>query len=112
MFSTLSLTLYSTLVLLTLINLNDPYRNTEDGFHTPRPKKNDDDNQDMVTRIKKIISSFQEGFVRSFIDYGPPYADADEDLPPFGLITICAEFKMKLFELHGLLNQRANPNDR
>jgi len=69
-------------------------------------------NTDPLSLLKYAIRSVQEGVVGAFIDYGPPYAGPDEDVPLYGLNTECCNFNVKVFAVHNLLNMRANPNDR
>lgn len=49
--------------------------------------------------------------MKTVVDYGPPYKNV-EDIPPYAVITECADFNCNLYNLHNLLNKAQDPNDR
>jgi hypothetical protein len=65
----------------------------------------EDENLTMGDALKKMSKEF----VKVFIDYGPPYTTEPETLTG-SLVDECSEPDMSLFNLHMLLNDRADPN--
>lgn len=70
----------------------------------------DDDDEDEGPRtIGDIAKKAAADFVKVFVDYGPAYTDEPETLEG-SLIDECAELSPNLITIHGLLNDRADPN--
>jgi hypothetical protein len=57
----------------------------------------------ILQRINRAIDRTKRAFARSFVDYGPPYATWEID---GSLNETCSQPKIKITELHSLLNQR------
>ena len=64
---------------------------------------------DMIERFKDMIAEASQEFTKNFVDYGPPYYPQEET---YSLINECADHKLHVFTIHGLLNQRFDPNLR
>ena len=60
-----------------------------------------------VKKMNRFLKKQAKAFVRNFIDYGPPYARGPFDP---ALINECARPAINLYEVHKLLNARADPN--
>jgi len=57
--------------------------------------------------VLDYLKSVRRRVGKSFIDYGPPYTKKN---PGGHLGDECADYHISLFMIHGLLNNRANPN--
>jgi len=55
--------------------------------------------------------TWRQILMKTVVDYGPPYRK-HEDIPPFAVISECADFSCNLYNLHNLLNKRLDPNER
>jgi len=60
-------------------------------------------------RLGAMADEFTTEFTKNFVDYGPPYYPQEE---VYSLINECADMKLQVFTIHGLLNQRFDPNLR
>lgn len=67
----------------------------------------EDENEDLT--FAQSLKKLGKEFVKIFIDYGPPYTDEPHTLQG-SLVDECSELNMSLFNLHMLLNDRADPN--
>lgn len=68
-----------------------------------------DDNEEEDLSMLDTAKKISKEFFKIFIDYGPPYTTEPETLTG-SLVDECAEQDMSLFNLHMLLNDRADPN--
>ena len=69
--------------------------------------EDEEEEEDMTAAqaLKKVAKEF----IKVFIGYGPPYTDEPETLTG-SLVDECSEPDMSLFNVHMLLNDRADPN--
>lgn len=60
-------------------------------------------------QISRALTHIGSSFGKAFMDYGPPYFDDPERE---SLVEACSQMVVNVIQVHSLLNQRADPNER
>ena len=66
--------------------------------------------QAVYASMRNFVGRQMNAIARAFVDYGPPYKN--DELAGLNLVAQCSNYPVRLFDLHMMLNDRANPNTR